>query len=276
MTKTIITTSNVTKPKVLVFSGYGLNCEEETKFAFDLAGASTDIVHINDLIDKKYMLKNYQILAFQGGFSYGDDNGAGNAFDNKIRNHLWRDLQVFVKNNTLIIGICNGFQIISNLGLLPALNTQYGTRETALVPNNSSRYTVRFVDLIIENKTPWFRGIKQLSVPIAHGEGKFYTTKKILSELNAKNLISAKYISGEICSFQSLDANPNGSLEDIASITDESGRIIGMMPHPERAIFFTQLPNWFLLKEKYLRQKKNIPTYGPGLQVFQNAVQYFK
>src|ERR1017187_9951555 len=120
------------KPKVLIFSGYGLNCEEETKFAFDLAGANTDIVHINDMIDKKYSLKNYQILAFPGGFANGDDTGAGNAFANKLKNHLWDDLLTFFQKNSLTIGICNGFQIISNLGLLPALNNKYGKRETAL------------------------------------------------------------------------------------------------------------------------------------------------
>lgn len=263
------------KPKALIFSGYGLNCEEETKFAFDIVGADAKIVHINDLIEKQSLLNDYQILAFPGGFSYGDDTGAGNAFANKVRNHLWEKLDSFVQKDHLIIGICNGFQILSNLGLLPALQNNYGTREAALVPNDSSRYTVRFVDLKIENNTPWLTGIKTLSIPIAHGEGKFYVPKTILNDLKKKNLIAAKYYKGETCVYQSLEANPNGSLEDIAAITDESGRIAGMMPHPERAIFFNQLPNWLLMKENYQRQSKEIPKYGPGLQVFKNAVQYF-
>jgi len=108
------------KPKVLVFSGYGLNCEEETKYAFELAGATAEIVHINDLIDGIKKIKDYQILTFPGGFSYGDDTGSGNAFANKLKNHLWKDLEKFIKEDKLIIGICNGFQIMVNLGLLPA------------------------------------------------------------------------------------------------------------------------------------------------------------
>ncbi len=113
------------KPNVLVFSGYGLNCEEETQYAFQLAGASVDIVHINDLIDNKSMLKRYQILAFPGGFAYGDDTGSGNAYASKLKNYLWDEIKTFVQKDTLVIGICNGFQIIVNLGLLPALEWNY-------------------------------------------------------------------------------------------------------------------------------------------------------
>ncbi len=264
------------KPKTIILSGYGLNCEEETKYAFELAGGVADIVHINDLIDGSYRLDNYQILAVPGGFSYGDDTGSGNAYANKLKNHLWGKLIKFIQKDKLVIGICNGFQILVNLGLLPALNKKYGNREVALVNNDSFRYTVRWVDLKIENNTPWFRDIKKISLPIAHGEGKFYTTDKILSQSKKGNMVAAKYTNGEICRYQSLIANPNGSMDDIAAITDESGRILGMMPHPERAIFFTQLPNWPLLKEKYLRENKSLPEYGPGLQIFKNAVNYFK
>lgn len=264
------------KPRVLVFSGYGLNCEEETKFAFELAGASAEIVHINDLIDGFKKLKDYQILVFPGGFSYGDDTGSGNAFAHKVRNHLWTGIEDFVKKDKLIIGICNGFQILVNLGLLPAINKKYGVREVALLHNDSARYTVRWVDLEIKNKTPWFQGINTVLLPIAHGEGKFFAPEKILNQLKKRKLIAAKYVKGEICEYQNLKPNPNGALEDIAAITDESGRILGMMPHPERAVFFTQLPHWPYLKEKFVRENKKIPKYGPGLKIFQNAVSYFK
>ena len=264
------------KPKVLIFSGYGLNCEEETKYAFELAGAKAEIVHINDLIDRKFKLSKYQVAAFPGGFSYGDDTGSGNAFANRIRNHLWEDLKAFVEKDHLVIGICNGFQVLTNLGLLPALDVQYGNRETALVANDSARYTVRFVDLQIENKTPWFKRLNALSIPIAHGEGKFYTPSLTLSDIKKKHLVAATYFSGETAFYHSLPANPNGALENIAAITDESGRIMGMMPHPERAIFFTQLPHWPLLKEEHLRENKKLPHFAPGLQVFKNAVEYFE
>lgn len=264
------------KPRALIFSGYGLNCEEETKFAFEKGGANADIVHINDLIENPKRLENYQTLAFPGGFSYGDDTGSGNAFANKIKNHLWEKIEKFRKKERLVIGICNGFQILVNLGLLPALNRKYGTREAALLHNTAARYTVRWVDLKIENKTPWFKNILNLSLPIAHGEGKFFSEDKVLQKLKKKKLIAARYVKGEICEYQNLIANPNGALEDIAAITDESGRILGMMPHPERAIFFTQLPHWPYLKETFIREGKIIPENGPGLKIFQNAVNYFK
>ncbi len=263
------------KPKVLVFSGYGLNCEEETKFAFETAGATADIVHINDLVLNKKKMRSYNILAFPGGFSYGDDTGSGNAYAHKIKNHLWEEVRRFIDDKKLIIGICNGCQIVVNLGLVPALENTYGERQVALLHNDSARYIDRWVDLKIESASPWLLGIDTLSVPIAHGEGRLFADQKTLDLLNTKKLIAFTYIKGEMSTFQNLPANPTGTLKNIAGLTDESGRILGMMPHPERALFFTQLPNWTLLKEEYLRKGKKIPTYGPGLKLFQNAVKYF-
>jgi phosphoribosylformylglycinamidine synthase I len=263
------------KPHIIVVSGYGLNCEEETKFAFEMAGGTAEIVHINDIIDTPKILSNYQVMAMPGGFSYGDDTGSGNAFANKIRNHIWSAFEKFIERDTLMIGICNGFQILANLGVLPALNKRYGQREIALLHNDSARYTDRWVDLKIENKTPWYKDISHLSVPIAHGEGKFYADEKTLKELKNKKLIAATYVSGEICMHQNLAPNPHGSLKNIAAITDETGRILGMMPHPERAVTFTHLPHWPFLKEKYKREGKTVPAEGPGLQIFRNAIQYF-
>jgi len=264
------------KPKVLIMSGYGINCEEETSFAFEKSGAKADIVHINDLIDRIRKLDDYQILAFPGGFSYGDDTGSGNAFANRIRNNLWQEIKNFIEKEKLAIGICNGFQIMTNLGLLPALNGEYGKTEVALVHNDSARYNDRWVDLQFEGNSPWVQDIDKISIPIAHGEGKFYAEPRILTELNKRGLVAARYIKGEICEYQNLEANPNGSLENIAGITDETGRLIGMMPHPERAIDFTHLPNWPLLKEKYKRKGKKIPKEVNGLEIFKNAVKYFK
>ncbi len=264
------------KPKVIILSGYGLNCEEETRHAFELAGADGSIIHINDLIDKISHLEDFQIMAIPGGFSYGDDTGSGNAYAAKLKNHLWNNIKRFVEKDRLVIGICNGFQILANLGLLPAFDGNYGQREVALLRNDNTRYTVRWVDLKIENKTPWFKNIKTVSLPIAHGEGKFFADKKILKRLNKEKLIAARYIKGEVCQYQNLKANPNGAIENIAAITDVSGRVLGMMPHPERAVFFTHLPHWPFLKEKYLRENRETPKYGPGLKIFENAVNYYK
>lgn len=264
------------QPKVLIFSGYGYNSEEETKYGFEQAGGRVDIVHINDIIQGLHRLDTYQILVFPGGFSYGDDTGSGNAYAMKVKNYLWEDLLEFITKDKLIIGICNGFQTLVNLGLLPALDKQYGKREVALIHNDSARLITRWTDLTIETQTPWLTGLKTLSLPIAHGEGKFYAPDVVLHKLHNRKLIALRYFRGESCRYQQLSPNPNGSLDDIAGIIDITGKILGLMPHPERGMFFTQLPFWPLLKEKLKREHKEIPTEGPGLQIFRNAVRYFQ
>lgn len=255
------------KPKALVFSGYGLNCEEETRYAFEIAGITADIVHINDIIDRPAILKNYQIGAMPGGFSFGDDTGSGNAFAEKITNHLGDSLKEFLERDTLMIGMCNGFQILSQLGVFGPI---------ALLPNSNARYTTRWVDLSVNSTSPWFAGMKTISLPIAHGEGRLYAEPQELENLKKSNRIAATYVTGELCNFQSLPKNPNGSTNDIAGVIDKTRRILGLMPHPERAVRFTQLPHWTYLKEKCIREGENVPKQGPGLQVFQNAVNYFK
>ena len=263
------------KPKTLIFSGYGFNCEEELSYAFTQAGGEADIIHVNDLIDRPTLLTRYQILAFPGGFAYGDDTGSGNAYASKVRNHLWEEVENFVTGDHLVIGICNGFQVLVNLGLLPAMGGKYGTREVALLPNESARYTVRWVDVKSESNSPWLSGVQTLMLPIAHGEGKMSMSSKTLKELEKKNMIALRYVQGEICDYQKLKANPTGTISDIAGITDESGKVFGLMPHPERAMFFTQLPHWTHLKETYLRVGAKLPEVGPGAAIFINAVKYF-
>ncbi len=264
------------KPKVLIFSGYGLNSEEETAYGFELAGAAIDIAHINDIVDGKYKLTQYQILSFPGGFAYGDDTGAGNAYAHTVRSHLWEQILKFLEKDKLVIGICNGCQIVTNLGLIPAFAKNYGERGVALINNESARLITRWTDMKVVSKTPWLTGIDNLSLPIAHGEGKFFTSKDDLQKLHKNKQIALQYIKSEMSTYLNLPANPNGSVDDIAGITDESGKILGLMPHPERGMFFNQLPDWQLLKEKYNREGRKLPTEGPGLQIFKNAVKYFK
>jgi phosphoribosylformylglycinamidine synthase len=254
-----------TNPQVLIFSGYGLNCEEETKYAFELAGAQADIVHINDLISNTKRIKNYQIIAVPGGFSFGDNTGSGKAYANMMRNHLQDELMAFAEADKLILGICNGFQILTKLGLLPG----------ALVFNDNVRYIDRWVDLKVTNSSPWLIDIDQISLPIAHGEGKYYADTELLQQINTGKQIAMQYICGDICRDQDLAVNPNGSVQDIAAVLAYEGRVLGMMPHPERGVFFTQLNNWPLLKERYRRASKELPKFGPGLKIFANAVQYF-
>ncbi|HZX12148.1 MAG TPA: phosphoribosylformylglycinamidine synthase subunit PurQ [Candidatus Nanoarchaeia archaeon] len=263
------------KPKVLVLTGYGINCEEETSFAFQTAGAHAEVVHINDLIDRHKKLEEYQILVVPGGFSYGDDTGSGKALANKIRNNLGEETLRFMREDNLVLGICNGFQVLVNLGVLPALDNSYEP-QVALTHNDSARYTDRWVDLDFLGISPWIDGIRRISLPVAHGEGRFYAEPKILRRLQQQNLVSVRYAKGEMCDLEGLGYNPNGSLEDIAGITDGSGRVLGMMPHPERAIFFTQLPHWTLLKERCVRKGEKLPSEGPGIQIFKNGVRYFE
>ncbi len=242
-------------------SGYGLNCEEETKFAFDWAGAkekvSADIVHLNDLIANPKMLEKYQILVFPGGFAYGDDTGSGKAYANKFKNHLAKELKEFLSRDTLLLGICNGFQIIASLGILPG----------GLALNKNEKYIDRWVDLKPEGDSPWLSGIKKLSIPIAHGEGRYVISPKEYKKMSANKQVAFKYVKGEICKFQNLEKNPNGSDYDIAGVLAYNGRVLGMMPHPERAMFSHQNPMWYMNKKK--------SREGEGLKIFKNAIKYF-
>ncbi len=260
-----MTKKTKTKVQVLVFSGYGLNCEEETAYAFERAGGNADIVHINDVIDKKVKLADYDILAFPGGFAYGDDTGSGKAYGNRVKNHLWKPLMQFIESGKLVIGICNGFQILSQIGILPG----------AVTFNDSNRYTDRWVDLKAEGKSPWLSGIESLSVPIAHGEGKYVAPSKMLDELRRDKRVAFRYYKGEMSSYQNLPANPNGSMENIAGVLSYDGRVLGMMPHPDRNLFFLQRPDAQLQKEKLKRAGKKIPADSDGLQIFKNGIDFF-
>jgi len=265
------------QPKVLVLTGYGINCEEETAYVFEKAGGKPKIVHVNDLIDGLESLKNFQILAIPGGFSYGDDTGAGNALSNRIRNNINDDILSFAKGDNLVIGVCNGFQMLSNLGLVPATKDQYGKREVVLMWNNTARYECRWVDTkVCSKKCIWTKGIDQIELPIAHGEGNFYAEPEILKELRDNDQIVLKYTrpDGTPANGES-PFNPNGAIEDIAGITDPSGRILGLMPHPERFHSYTRHPNWTRMKASLSRTGKSLPKEGDGMKIFRNAIEYF-
>lgn len=262
-------------PKALVLTGYGINCEEETAYAFEQAGAEVTTIHINDLIDSPDILKETNILAVPGGFSYGDDTGSGLAFANKMKLSLWKEIQAFYQRDTLTIGICNGFQILSNLGLLPGFENEIGPVNIALTHNDNAQYSVRWTDIAVTNTSPWLAGIDKLTVPIAHGEGKLVCDQATLLRLQQHGHIAARYIRGEISQHYNLAPNPNGSIFDIAAITDKSGKVLGMMPHPERAMFFRQLPHRTFKENQLKKHGSEIPKMGPGFALFENAVRYF-
>ena len=261
--------------KVLILSGYGINCEEETSNAFKRVSIKGNIVHVNDLIQNPKMLNKFQILAVPGGFSYGDHTGSGNAMAHKIKNNLFEHIINFVEKDKLVLGVCNGCQILINLGVVPALEKY--KREVALVENDTATYQCRWVKLkVVNQRGPWFKKIKKLFLPVAHQEGKFIASKKIIDQLNQKKLIKCKYInnSGSLAK-KEFPYNPNGSVEDIAAITNLKGNVLAMMPHPERALYFSQQPDWIVKKRKKINKRKS-SIYADGYQIFKNAYNYFK
>jgi len=270
---------SMAKPKVLVLTGYGINCDDETAFAFIRAGAHADIVHINDLIANRAMLESYQIFAFPGGFSYGDDTGSGKALANRIKNNLMDEMRGFMSRDTLMLGLCNGFQVMVNLGIVPALAGFTGVTEAALEHNTTNRYQCRWVDLLIEKSSPsvFTKGMDRLHIPVAHGEGNFFAEQHVLDDMEKNNLVCIRYIKPDGSrARKEFPYNPNGSVNDIAAVCDRSGRIMGMMPHPERGMFFYQRDDWTYLKEKLVREGGDIPEEADGFKIFKNAVGYFK
>jgi len=262
--------------KALIMSGYGINSEMETQVALRRAGMDSDIVHINDLIAGRKKLAGYRMLVFPGGFSYGDDTGAGNAYANRVRNNLWSDLEEFLDGDNLVLGICNGFQILANLGLVPAFDKKYH-RDIALMPNRKGVLECRFVTLKPAADNLWTKGIEKLYCPVSHGEGNFSCEPETLQKLKSKKMIAFTYCREDLSPAQGeFPFNPNGSLEDIAGITSENGRVLGLMPHPERAMEFVNLYDWPYQKERLKRQGLPVPDESLNMQFFRNAVNYFR
>lgn len=259
------------KVRTLIITGFGLNCEKETKEAFEMCGAQADLVHLNDLLSGKSSLNNYQILAFIGGFSFGDHLGAGTVFANRIKFQLKEELEKFVADGKLIIGICNGFQTLSRLGLVPALDEEYFIQEAALAQNDSSLFRDDWVYLKVDPESPcvFTKSIDQVRLPIRHGEGKFVADDQVLERIEKGNQVVLRYCTadGDIsCDFPD---NPNGSLNSIAGICDPTGRIFGLMPHPEAFLSPFNAPDWGTKK-----LNNALPEDGEGVVFFQNAVEY--
>ena len=261
--------------EALILAGYGLNCEEETAFAFDYNGLDAKIIHINDLIENKSELETAQILAIPGGFSYGDDTGAGNAYAQKLKLSLMDELKAFVERDTLTIGICNGCQILTNLGLTPPKGAGYGERHTAVTYNENARYQCRWIDLKITNDSPWLQGIETMHIPVAHGEGRFMMEDSTLKTLQNNNQIAAIYTKNGEAANGEFPYNPNGSIADIAAMTDPSSRVLAMMPHPERGMLTTQRDDYMNIKDAAQRNGTSIPETTDGMTLFANAATYF-
>lgn len=263
--------------RALVITGYGINSEEETAKAFELAGFDAKVCHINDLADAPEELKNTQALVIPGGFSYGDDTGSGNAFAQKMRLTLGDHLKEFLLRDTLTIGICNGCQIAANLGLAPAIDAKYGERQVAVTHNASARYQCRWIDVATQKtNSPWLQGIETMHIPVAHGEGRFMMDEATLKTLQANNQIALRYVKDGKPANGEFPFNPNGSTDDIAALTDPSGRVLIIMPHPERGMFFSQRDDYASLKDAARRKGETLPEHADGMALFQNAGRYFQ
>ncbi len=257
------------RPRILVLTGYGINCEHETAYAFNLpaVGGDAALVHLSDLIAQPKQLEPFHILALPGGFAFGDDISAGIVLATKLRYRLEQPLSKFLRDGKLVLGICNGFQALVRLGWLPGVTGQLWQQDATLTANDSGKFEDRWVYLQIDPacRSPFVQGMERCYLPVRHGEGKFVPRDPdILQTLQAKAQIAARYGTPDGTPV-SYPWNPNGSVDDIAAVCDPSGRIFGLMPHPEAYVHRVQHPRW---------TRETLPEEGMGVQIFRNAVAF--
>lgn len=259
------------KARVLVLYGYGINCDHELKHGFEMAGAVAERVHVNQLIGGERRLRDYGILALPGGFSFGDDIAAGKVLATRFRHNLEEPLQQFIAGGNLVIGICNGFQAMVKLGILPGFDGDYRTQRVTLTSNDSGRFEDRWAHLeFLDSKCVFTRGIERMYLPVRHGEGKFVPADNhVLQRLYQNGQVVARYTDAAGKQNPAYPSNPNGSLDAIAAICDQTGRVFGIMPHPEAYLYPTNDPCW-----TRQRSTTELPRYGQGLQVLKNAADY--
>lgn len=258
-----------TKPKALVLKADGTNRDEEMAYAFELAGANVEIVHVNQLRNKEKQLKDYQIFVLPGGFAYGDDIVSGKILAIELTSFFKKELKEFIeRKNTAILGVCNGFQVLVRTGLLPF--RKVGEMDVTLTNNDSGHFECRWIKVRVEKDSncKFLKGMegKIIWYPVAHGEGKFFTDEKTLKEVEDKKLVAFRYVDDAGNLTQEYPNNPNGSLNAIVGISDTTGRILGLMPHPECFVRTQQHPNW--------RRDKTLTPHG--LPLFENIVNFVK
>jgi phosphoribosylformylglycinamidine synthase subunit PurQ / glutaminase len=252
----------MSKINVIIIRAPGTNCDQETAFAFQQAGAGTSVCHINQLVRKERRISDYQIMVIPGGFTYGDDIAAGKVLANELKLKMGEDISRFITDGGLILGICNGFQVLAKAGILPDI-TKSNAPPLTLATNDSGKFECRWVHMLVEKKSNcvFTSGLDSLYLPVAHGEGKVVTDMRGLRELNA-----ALYYTDETGNPDAgYPHNPNGSMGNIAGVSDSTGRVFALMPHPERFIRGTQHPQW---------TRKNPRESGDGFAIFQNAVKW--
>jgi phosphoribosylformylglycinamidine synthase len=260
--------------RVLIVTGLGLNCEVETEVGFRMAGASPERVHLLDLLDETapQRLTDYQVLAFVGGFAFGDHLGAGFVFANKIRWRLYEPLVRFIERGGLAFGVCNGFQTMVRLGMLPGFDGDYRTPRATLAPNDRLGYRDAWVTLSFDPDSPcvWTHGLESLDLPARHGEGKFLAeSDDVFERLESGHQVAARYLGPDGRPTEEWPWNPNGAPGAVAGICDPTGRLFGMMPHPDAYLYPFQHPRW-----SRWRYEGRVPAEGGGLALFRNGVDY--
>lgn len=254
------------KPKVCILRSDGTNCDEDLFYAFQKAGGDPAYVHVNELRNKDKNLKLFQILALPGGFSYGDDLASGKVLAVELMSFFKDDLQRFVDTKGYMLGVCNGFQTLIRTGLLPF--TTLGTMQATLTHNDSGHFECRWVRMKAEkSKAVYFDDLTEpVSVSVNHGEGKFFASDEVLKRIEKENLVVFRYADADGKPTQRYPDNPNGALRAIAGISNETGRVFGLMPHPEKFVDLTQHPNW----------RRGEFTYPHGLPFFERIVTFVK
>ena len=269
------------KSKALVLTGFGINCEKEMQAALELAGGVADVLSTQELFAGKKDLFDYDILAIPGGFAFGDDLGAGRVLANKLKfkrlkngERFYTHLKAFVEEGRLVIGICNGFQMLTALGLLPALDKE--TKQTlSLVKNHSGKFEDRWVSVKVpENAvSPFLEKGRCYHFPVRHGEGRLIGENvDVLKKLKDQGLVALQYLDSTGSVTENYPENPNGSVLGIAGITNKQGNVIGMMPHPEANLSLYNHPNWGQLKAN----DPSISEEGDGLAFFKTLLKHLK
>ncbi len=255
----------MTDVRAIVLRAAGINCDVETEYALELAGAKAQRVHINRIIENKSLLDEFQIIVLPGGFSYGDDVAAGKILANQIVHHLFEPLQRFIEQGKLVLGICNGFQVLIKAGILPGDSSAQEQQEVTITDNDSGKFEDRWVYLSPQTERCVFiEPGRQIYLPIAHAEGKIVTKDQAtLDRLKSEGHLAFKYVD-ENGLEGDYPVNPNGSADSVAGLTDTTGRVLGLMPHPERFVRRTQHPRWTRLGD----------LDSDGMTIFNNAVKH--
>lgn len=259
-------------PRVLIVVGCGFNCEAESRYAWEKAGAEVSLAHFNDVLSNPKMLLNFQGLMFIGGFSFGDHMGSGHVFAHRVKNHLREPLEDFIAAGKVVLGVCNGFQVMVKIGLLPGFDGEYFEQKIAITQNDCGCFQNFWIELAFDQKSPciFTKGLSFMDLPIRHGEGKVVMDGFVLRRMADSHCLVCRYIDPVTKeATNKWPHNPSGAFKGVAGVCDSSGRIFGLMPHPEAYLFPENHPMWGFLKHQKLLASRVL-----GERMFQNAVKH--